>query len=210
MTMFTGIVQEIGTVSRIERAKGVVRVAIQAPATARGLDPMDSVSVNGACLTVVAVRGGVLVFDMIPETQRLTSLAGLRRGDRVNLEPSLTLADRLNGHLVFGHVDGIGRVQRRIERAGELTLWIRMPGALRPWIVPKGPVAVDGVSLTVGGAVRNTQFSVHLIPETLRRTTLGRRQAGSAVNLEADYIAKVIRQLVRPPAYGRKRTVSSR
>jgi riboflavin synthase len=192
--MFTGIVREIGTVTRIERSAGLVRVSIAAPATARGLEPMESVCVSGVCLTVVAARGGVLVFEMIPETQALTSLGGLRRGDRVNLEPSLSLADRLNGHLVFGHVDAVGRVARRRERAGELTLWIRMPAALRRWVVPKGPIAVDGTSLTVGQDVRGGVVSVHLIPETLRRTTLGSRRVGDPVNLEADYAAKVIGQ----------------
>ena len=195
--MFTGIVREVGTVSRLERARGVVRLTVDAPTIARGVEPMESVCVSGVCLTVVAARRGALVFELIPETQRLTSLAGLRRGSRVNLEPSLSLADRLNGHLVFGHVDDVGRVQRRAERSGEVTLWIQAPAALRSWIVPKGPIAVDGVSLTVGRTVRSGVFPVHLIPETLRRTALGERGPGSPVNLEADYVAKLVAQALR-------------
>ena len=191
--MFTGIVQEIGAVTRLARSRGVLELSVQAPGLAARLRPMESVAVNGVCLTVVAARTPELVFELIPETRSLTTLGGLRRGDAVNLEPSLTLADRLNGHVVLGHVDGVGRISRRREARGERMLDIRVDRHLAAWLVPKGPVALDGVSLTVGSRVTASGFTVHLIPETLRRTTLQERRAGDRVNLEVDYLAKLVR-----------------
>ena len=196
--MFTGIIQEIGTVAHVERSKGLERLAIYAPTTASHVQRLESVAVNGVCLSVVAVRQGTLVFELIPETQRLTTLANLRQGSRVNLEPSLRLCDRLNGHLVFGHVDGSGTVVKRRQLAGELVLEIRFPSPrLRPFIIAKGPITVNGVSLTIGGKVSPSFFNVHLIPETLRQTTLGSCVVGDRVNLEVDYVAKLIQQFLR-------------
>jgi riboflavin synthase len=192
--MFTGIIQELGTVARVERAKGVVRLSLHAPRAASQLRRLESVAVNGVCLSVVSARQGTIVCEMIQETQRLTTLGTLRTHDRVHLEPSLTLLDRLNGHFVFGHVDGMGTVVTRRQLAGELVLEIRVPAQIRHLIVPKGPIAVDGVSLTVGRTVTRSTFTVHLIPETLRQTMLMSRKVGDRVNLEADYIAKLIWQ----------------
>jgi len=134
---------------------------------------------------------------MIPETLSLTTLGSLRAGSRVHLEPSLCLSDRLNGHVVFGHVDGTGTVLKRRQLAGELVLEIRVPPRLRDVIVPKGPVTVDGVSLTVGRTVGSSTFTLHLIPETLRQTILDARRPGDRVNIELDYLAKLVRQFVR-------------
>ncbi len=192
--MFTGIIQEIGTVSQVARSRGLVRLTVTAPTTARRVVRLDSVAVDGACLTVTGVRGPLLSFDIIEETQRLTSLRRLRAGARVNLEPSLALSDRLNGHIVLGHVDGTGTVVKRRQLASELVLEIRVPRALRALLVPKGPVTVDGVSLTVGARLGTATFQVHLIPETLRQTTLMARQPGDPVNLELDYLAKLVRE----------------
>ena len=192
--MFTGIIQELGTVARVERAKGVVRLSLHAPHAASQLRRLESVAVNGVCLSVVSVHQGTIVCEVIQETQRLTTLGTLRAHDRVHLEPSLTLLDRINGHFVFGHVDGMGTVVTRRQLAGELVLEIRAPAQIRHLIVPKGPIAVDGISLTVGRTVTRSTFTVHLIPETLRQTTLMSRQVGDRVNLEADYIAKLIWQ----------------
>jgi riboflavin synthase len=128
----------------------------------------------------------------IPETQALTALDALPRGQQVNVEPSLTLSDRLNGHLLLGHVDGVGTVVHRRQRQGELVLDIRLPAPLGAFVVSKGPIAVDGVSLTVGALRRAAAFAVHLIPETLRQTTLGSRDVGDRVNLEVDYLAKLV------------------
>ena len=192
--MFTGIVQEIGTVTAVVRGRAVDRLTVQASKTASGLQVGESVAVNGVCLSAVRVRDGLLTFEMIPETRRWTALGTLAAGHRVNLERSLSLSDRLNGHLVLGHVDGIGRVMRVRKRSGEIALDIRLDRALRRYLVPKGPVAVDGVSLTVGAPMSSDRVTVFLIPETMRKTTLHVRQAGDAVNLEVDYVAKLILQ----------------
>ena len=195
--MFTGLIQELGTVARLERGREVVRLAIQAPKTALRVQRVESVAVHGVCLSVVDIRLHTLIFEVIPETLRLTTLGALRAGSRVHLEPSLSVSDRLNGHILFGHVDGLGIVVRRRRRPGELALDIRVPPALRKFLVPKGPVAVDGVSLTVGEAPTASTFSIHLIPETLRLTTVGAKQVGDRVNLELDYFAKLVQQLLR-------------
>jgi riboflavin synthase len=194
--MFTGIVQELGTVMRVSRGKGLVRLSVEAPRTASRVEPSESVAVSGVCLSVVDVRAGALTFEVIAETLALTALGTLRSGARVNLEPSLSITDRLGGQILFGHVDGTGTVARRRQRSGEAILDIRIPAALRRLLVPKGPVAVDGVSLTVGGVLTGSAFSVHLIPETLRRTTLSTLGVGDRVNIEADYFAKLVAQLV--------------
>jgi riboflavin synthase len=192
--MFTGIVQELGTVARLQRSRGIVTLAVSAPKTAVRVRPLESVAVNGVCLTVVRVRDASLECEMIRETGRLTTLRSLKSGSRVNVEPSLSVTDRIGGHLVFGHVDGIGTVARRREQGGDLTLEIRVSAAMRRWLVPKGPIALDGVSLTLGQRLTGTTFSVHLIPETLRQTTLMSLKVNDQVNLEIDYLAKLVRQ----------------
>ena len=194
--MFTGIIRELGTVDRVERATGIVRLAVYAPKIAPRLEPMESVAVHGVCLTVVAIRRRMIIVEIIPETRRWTTLGALRSGDRVHLEPSLTLSDRLGGHLLLGHVDGLGTVAKRRRDSGELIVDIRVSPSLRTLIVPKGSVAINGVSLTVGGALGGSTFAVHLIPETLRRTTLEDLEAGDRVNIELDYIAKLVRHFL--------------
>ena len=195
--MFTGIIRELGAVARIERKHGVLRMTITSPNIASRIQPLESVSVNGVCLSVVTVRGTAMTFEVIQETQRLTTVGRLRPGDRVHLEPSLLVTDRLGGHLLFGHIDGVGTVITRRQLAGELVLTVRVPSALRPFLVPKGPVAVDGVSLTVGSAISASSFSLHVIPETVRQTMLGACAVGEQVNIEIDYLAKLVRQFVR-------------
>lgn len=192
--MFTGIIREVGTVSRLERSSGLVRLTVRAPKAAAKVAALESVAVNGVCLTVTSARGGALRFDVIPETQQMTALGRLRAGSSVHVEPSLSLTDRINGHILLGHVDGVGTVIRRREHHGETMLEIRVPAGLRRWLVSKGSVAVDGVSLTVGRALPGRGFTVHLIPETLRRTRLGALEAGSPVNVEIDYLAKLVSQ----------------
>ncbi len=193
--MFTGIVQELGTVRAVARKGGLVHLRIQAPKTAETLQAGESVAVNGVCVTIVRVAQGCVEADVIQETQHLTTLGTLVSGDRVNVERSLTLSDRLNGHLVLGHIDGIGRVLTRHERAGEITLEIRLDRTLGRYVVPKGPLTVDGVSLTVARRPTATRCAVCVIPETRHRTTLGFRRVGEAVNIEIDYVAKLIAQL---------------
>ena len=194
--MFTGIVRELGTVARLERSNGLLRLSLYAPETFTKVERLDSVAVNGVCLSVVSLRDHTMTFEIIPESQRLTNLARLRRGSRVNVESSLSLADRLGGQLLFGHVDGLGTVVGRRERAGELVLDIRVGAKLGRLLVPKGPIAVDGISLTVG-TVRKGTFTIHLIPETLRQTTLRGLHRGDRVNVELDYFAKLVAQFLR-------------
>jgi len=196
--MFTGIITELGTIVRRQQQRGLERLHILAPHMAEGCAVGDSVAINGACLSVVRVMRDILEFEMIPETRALTNLSRAMVGSKVNLEPSLSLSDRLHGHLVLGHVDGMGRIRRREQRAGQTVLTIQLASALRRYLVSKGPVAIDGVSLTVGGHLSNHSFSVFLIPETLRKTTLGFRHVGDFVNIEVDYFAKLLLQRGRP------------
>ena len=196
--MFTGLITEQGTISTVRRAGGIVRLTIHAPRTAPRLAIGESVAINGVCLSVVSTRRGMLTFEAIQETQRLTNLGRLAAGDRVNVEPSLTLSDRLNGHLVLGHIDGLGRIRRRAQQAGEVALEIQVSRDLRRYLVPKAPIAVDGVSLTVGARLTPTTLTVFLIPETMRKTTLGDCRVGDAVNIEVDYVAKLIAQFAKP------------
>ena len=190
--MFTGVIRDLGVVTRVAGANGLLRLEIQAPRLAARVEASESVAVNGVCLTVTRAARGRLTFELVAETQERTALGRLARGHRVHLEPSLTLADRLNGHLVLGHVDGTGTVLSQRQRPGMAVLTIQADAAVRPWLVPKGPITVDGVSLTVGPGIRRGRFMLFLVPETLRRTMLGERQAGDLVNLEADYVAKLV------------------
>lgn len=194
--MFTGIIRELGTVVRMERRNGLLRLGLSAPQTATGVQRLESVAVNGVCLSVVDVRQHTLTFELIRETQRLTTLGTLRSGDQVHVEPSLTLTDRLNGHILLGHVDGMGAVVRRRQVGGELVMEIRVGAGLRKFLVPKGPVALDGVSLTVGQALTASTLTVHLIPETLRQTILRSRRVRDHVNVEVDYFAKLVHQFL--------------
>ena len=195
--MFTGIIKELGTVWAVARGRGIVRLRVHAPQTAARLAVGDSVAMNGVCLSIVRIHQGALEFEMVPETRRLTNLGSLSSGARVNVEPSLTLGDRLNGHIVLGHVDGVGRIVRSSKKAGDVVIGIRVDEALRCYLVPKAPIAVDGVSLTVGARLTSTSFSVFLIPETIRQTTLGFRRVGDLVNIELDYFAKLVAQCTR-------------
>lgn len=195
--MFTGIVEARGTVEALEASGAVYRVMIATPADFPVADlPLGaSIAVDGVCLTVVDRAAGWFSADLGPETLALTTLAALAPGAGVHLERPLKLGDALGGHLVSGHVDGIGQVVARIEKGDALELQIAAPPAVAPTLVVKGSVTVDGVSLTIN-AVEDARFSVTLIPHTLAVTHLGDRPVGSAVNLEGDLIAKHIDRLV--------------
>ena len=195
--MFTGIVRERGRVESVDGDAEGVRLVVDAPATAAQITLGDSVAVSGVCLTVVAADNGALAFDAVPETLRRSSLAQLGPGDAVNLEPALRAGEPLGGHYVQGHVDGVGRV-REIETEGEgLRIWIDPPTDLLRYLVDKGSVAVEGVSLTVAD-VDAEGFAVALVPFTLAETTLGRLSEGAVVNLEVDILAKYVERLVAP------------
>jgi riboflavin synthase len=188
--MFTGLVEALGTVCRVEPDGDGRQITLSAPFTAE-LTIGDSVAVNGACLTVVSQDGGTCRFQAGPETLLRTNLGKLVAGDRVNLERSLRLSDRLGGHLVQGHVDGIGHIAER-RRQGEWELvWFTCPLELAAQMVSKGSVAVDGVSLTLVDVAAD-RFSVALIPHTLANTTLGFKHHGATVNLETDLLGKYV------------------
>lgn len=189
--MFTGIVETTGRVVRSTPCAGGRRLCVDAGEVASGAVLGASVAVNGVCLTVCGVAGGQVEFDVITETLERTNLGRLRPGERVNLERSLRPDGRLDGHFVQGHVDGIGEVTRRIDSAREWVLWVRADAGVRAYIIPKGSIAIDGISLTIA-AVEADQFSVAIIPTTLERTNLGDRKVGDRVNLESDIIARTV------------------
>ena len=202
--MFTGLVEEIGVVERIESAPAGRRIAIRARLTLEGIAPGASIAVNGVCLTVVHIDAppakstrGRLVADLLGRTWEVTTLGALTPGSAVTLERALRAGDRMGGHFVLGHVDGTGVVESRRTEGGDLVLRIAAPPGLAPGLVPRGSVAVDGVSLTVA-RVRGRRFDVHCIPATLERTTLGRLRPGAKVNLETDILGKY----AQPPSGG--------
>ena len=197
--MFTGIVEELGAVAALETLPDAARLSIHAQAVGADVSLGDSISVNGVCLTVTSWDadgdGRRLHFDVMAESLQRSSLGALQQGDPVNLERAVMASTRLGGHLVQGHVDGVGTVASREPAEHWDVVTISAPQSVTRYLVEKGSVTVDGVSLTVT-AVNDAGFSVSLIPETLRRTTLGRRTVGEQVNLEVDVIAKYVESAV--------------
>jgi riboflavin synthase len=193
--MFTGLVETLGTISRLEPIGPGVRLSVRSAVVAAGTKIGDSVAINGCCLTVVAVAGDELSFEAGSETLSRTNLGKLAVGSGVNLERSLTVGDRLGGHYVTGHIDAVGALDVRRQEGDWSFLWFRVPRELTRQMASKGSIAVDGVSLTLVD-VENERFSVALIPHTLAVTTLGKLAVGGAVNIETDVLAKyVARQL---------------
>jgi riboflavin synthase len=194
--MFTGIIQGTGTIARSEARGGDVRLTIVAPALDfSDIAIGDSISVSGVCLTAVDLGNHTFAADVSTETLALTTLGGLRDGDAVNLEKALRFSDRLGGHLVSGHVDGVGRIVS-IEPDARSQRWtIEVPGELSRYIAAKGSICVDGVSLTVN-AVEGARFSVNLIPHTVEVTTFAQRRPGDRVNLEVDMMARYAERLL--------------
>jgi riboflavin synthase len=192
--MFTGLVESLGTIARTTEAGAGRRLTVRdsmGPALTIG----ESVAVNGACLTVVGSRGDEFDFEVGPETLLKTNLGRLAAGDRVNLERSLRVGDRLGGHFVQGHVDAVGSIDRRDRNGDWEDVWFRCPAELTRLMVPKGSVAVDGISLTLVN-VEAERFSVMLIPHTQAVTTLGFKGPGDPINLEADMLAKHVAKLL--------------
>ena len=196
--MFTGIVEHQGLVAALRQEPWGARLEVDPCGWPHAPRDGDSIAVDGCCLTVVGtpVAGGPLRFDVVPQTLGLTTVGALRAGDRVNLEHAATASTLLGGHLVQGHVDGIGKVLAVSEAGGEWRTRIAAPPSVQPYLVERGSVAVDGVSLTVA-ALGDRWFEVALIPATLAKTTLRGRLAGSRVNLEADAMAKMVAEHVR-------------
>jgi riboflavin synthase len=193
--MFTGIVEELGEVLAIEELDRAARLRLRGPLVTSDAEHGASIAVNGVCLTVVTHGDGEFTVDVMQETLVRSSLGGLAPGAPVNLERAVTMATRLGGHIVQGHVDGVGTVLKRDPAEHWDVVEIEAPTALLRYVVEKGSITVDGVSLTVAG-VGPSSFTVSLIPTTLELTTLGRCQPGDAVNLEVDVLAKYVERLL--------------
>jgi riboflavin synthase alpha subunit len=193
--MFTGIVRERGRIASVDGDTAGVRLVVDAPSIAEEVSVGDSVAVSGVCLTVVAAGDGTLAFDAVPETLRRSSLGQLAPGAAVNLEPALRAGEPLGGHYVQGHVDGVARVRAVTPEGDGRRIWIDAPAELLRYLVEKGSVAVEGVSLTVA-ELDARGFAVALVPFTVAETTLGGLSDGAAVNLEVDVLAKYVERLV--------------
>jgi riboflavin synthase len=193
--MFTGLIASLGTVERLAEGSTSCRLTVRAPQLLSGVKIGDSIAVNGVCLTVVHLRGDTFTADVMPETVRRTTLHLLQPGDRVNLEKALRPTDGLDGHIVQGHVEGVGTIQQIISEGNARVYRIQAPGELLRYIVEKGSIAVDGISLTVT-ETDDSGFGVSLIPHTAKMTTLGYKSAGDAVNLETDILARYVEKML--------------
>jgi len=195
--MFTGIIREVGSIAATSGSDEGIRLQIEAPATASLVEVGGSVAINGVCLTAETVEGTALTFHAVPETLSRTTLGELARASRVNLEPALRAGDPMGGHIVQGHVDGVGHV-RSVEAEGEgLRVIVEAPADVLRYCVEKGSIAIEGVSLTIA-ELHDDAFGVALIPHTIAETTLDRLVPGLRVNLEADVLAKYVERLVEP------------
>jgi len=199
--MFTGIVEELGSVRSLRRAGGSARLTIAADAALGGTVLGDSICVNGVCLTVVELNAGEFSADVAVETLRVTNLGELKSGARVNLERALQLSARIGGHLVSGHVDAVGRIRDKREEGNGWRIFIEAPDAVLRYVIKKGSIAIDGISLTVAD-VDHQGFSIAMIPHTAKLTTLGFKTGGDSVNLEADIIGKYVERLLSAKAEG--------
>lgn len=193
--MFTGIVEELGTVKALRRDAGGARLTISASTVLGGAALGDSICVNGACLTVVEKENGSFSADVAQETLKVTNLGDLRAGQQVNLERALQLSARVGGHLVTGHVDAVGRIREKRQEGNSWRVFIEAPEAALRYVIKKGSIAVDGISLTVAD-VDKAGFSVAMIPHTAKLTTLGFKTPGDGVNLETDIIGKYVERLL--------------
>jgi len=189
--MFSGIVEGLGTVRRIEKKKNLFVLTVAAKKISKSTRIGESISVEGVCLTVSRREGHSLIFDIIKETIEKTTLKYLKQNQKVNLERSLRADGRIGGHFVLGHVDGIGIIQKKVTKENSVEFQISLKGPMAPYLVSKGSVSVDGISLTIG-EVRAKYFSVYIIPHTLKITTLGTKGPGDKVNIETDILAKYI------------------
>ncbi|NMB16094.1 MAG: riboflavin synthase [Firmicutes bacterium] len=194
--MFTGLVEEVGYLVRWQQGPSTQRLTIRAAKVMEDLGIDDSIAVNGLCLTVTALTDTTFTADVMPESLRRSNLGRLGTGSPVNLERALALGDRLGGHLVTGHIDGTGIINRITQEGNALLFEIESPPEVAPYLVAKGSVAIDGVSLTVA-SVRDKSFVVGVIPHTARCTTLGQRRPGDRVNLEGDLIGKYVENFLQ-------------
>jgi riboflavin synthase len=193
--MFTGIVEEMGSVKALRRDAGGTRLTISASTVLGGTVPGDSINVNGVCLTVVEKENTEFSADVAYETVKVTNLGDLRVGQKVNLERALQLSARVGGHLVTGHVDAVGRIRERRQEGSSWRIFMEVPEVVLRYIIKKGSIAVDGISLTVA-EVDTSGFSFAMIPHTAKLTTLGFKTAGESVNVETDVIGRYIEKLL--------------
>lgn len=193
--MFTGLVAELGTVQRLARQGNSYHLTVGAKKVLENLKIGDSVAVNGACLTIVRMDDSSFTADVMPETVRLTNIGSLQPGSRVNLERTLRLCDGLDGHIVSGHVEGLGTIYEQRPEGIAVVVTISTPPELLKYIIKKGSIAIDGISLTVT-EVTDTSFSVSLIPHTAKETTLGLKKVGDSVNLETDILGKYVERML--------------
>jgi len=189
--MFGGIIDAIGEVRVCRPTAGGARLTIRAPGYWTDVRPGASIAIDGVCLTVTGTSGPEAGFDVVAETLRRSTLGGLRPGDGVNLQKSLAVGERIDGHFVQGHVDAIGVVERVDASEAECKYWFRVDPAALAYLVPKGSVAIDGISLTIAD-LHDGLFSVALIPTTLQRTTIGRKKPGNRVNIETDILVRTV------------------
>jgi riboflavin synthase len=193
--VFTGIVEELGTISSVEGGEDGLQLQIEAPTLAPLSRIGDSINVSGCCLTIVAVHGATLAFEVVPESLRRTALGGLAPGARVNLEDALRAGEPYGGHIVQGHVDGVGELAERREEGIGAWLRFRAPAHVQRYLIEKGSITVAGVSLTIA-ELHEDGFAVAIVPHTLQVTTFGTLAAGDRVNLEADMIARYVERLL--------------
>ncbi|MDE0333103.1 MAG: riboflavin synthase [Nitrospinae bacterium] len=197
--MFSGIIEAIGAICSLRKDSKGARITIEAPSVLDGVRLGDSIALNGVCVTVVDFDDTNFEADLSVETLRRTNLGELAVGDRCNLERAMALGERLGGHLVSGHVDGVGRIRNRKKEGDSIWLTFEAPVEVMRYVVYKGSIAVDGISLTVA-ACDNQTFSVSIIPHTSEQTTLIEKEDGAAVNLEADLVGKYVEKLLVPHA----------
>ena len=188
--MFTGIVEEVGKISKIAKKSGFWQVGVICKKVHPKVKPGSSVAVNGVCLTVVKKQGSILSFDAVEATLKKSNLKRLRIGDQVNLESSLSAGDTIEGHFVLGHADGEVKIKKLLRKSGTIALELEAPVSARKYIVERGSVALEGMSLTIASVNRNS-FSVNIIPYTWENTNLRYKKAGSYLNVEWDYLGKL-------------------
>jgi len=192
--MFTGIIEGLGRIVMFDKKtsnRSAAKMKIKLDKIAKGLKVGDSVSINGVCLTAVNISKGITEFEMIGETIKKTNLGSLERGDRVNIERSLKVGERLEGHFVLGHVDGVGIISKIDKQINQVQIWIKIPKELSKHVIKKGSITVDGISLTIVEKLKD-QFSVSIIPHTMQVTNLGYKKIGDKVNIETDILGKYI------------------
>lgn len=193
--MFTGIIEGVGTVSQVRSMDGGSRLTVAADFSLDGTGIGDSIAVNGACLTAVSLQGARFTVDVSPETLSKTTFKSIKIGDRVNLERALKLSDRLDGHLVSGHIDGLGTITGKQNQGNAIVVTFSVPGFLSRYMIPKGSVAIDGISLTINSC-ENQSFNVSIIPHTAKITTLGLKETGARVNIETDMLGKYVEKFL--------------